>query len=568
MASSRWSHFFQRWDRIGIAVLLLLSSSTCCIADEAPIVSRTVLQQDGKAYDNFNIIFQPLNASEKTLSTFVSSQDETIVTNLQIVTQDSLGGSQNITLHAEMNGQVGRSEFDLNILTDGELPQYNIRVAVDVLGIFFTVNSIPVATGLESTGVALANFEESLQSQVVLQGTAYIGGYNFIDFSNAKVSIVDENESGLLEPNDIVIQGDGIYIFPKPYRVGRVLLFIGHPNILFEDQEFVSIVPFAVGSDPFPNPVVVSSVLSVDGSTDGSQLHQTDMRVIDSTVQEGKVILQMFNLVDRPDTTDFVAVRGVVGNESLFNMDMSASDLDGSVQQVVLIRANEFVERGEYAVDIEVEYADGIVLPAVVESGAALIFEVLANDLIGDEPDFSGDIAQAWPLVSGILALVLFAIAFGAFVMWRRSVAADKKISALYAETATTSDSESRIFGSRHRSSTTSGSQAFGVPVPMPLVQDGILRDSYARHDNAALVVNGNEDNIDDSVFTTSAKSDKQDELHLSNLFEGKLWCHGNKFDVGDGEDSFADDQTSSWFHRAQNSGGLSDYPSSNFTLE
>lgn len=554
--------------RIGLCIISHLVLLWIFPTAAASVGTRTVAQEDGVASDTFSVLFKPKEAGEKILSASFGARDESVITDVKISDYAAGAGVQNITMHLEMNGDVGKSSLVLEILTDGESPRYQMKYLVEVLGMSFTINSKGVEMGEHSSGIKFVGLKDSHRKRIKMNGKAYAGAGKFIGFSNAKILIIDEKKTGLLSPDDVEISKDGIYISPEPFKTGRVLLEIEHPDIELDGETVMTVIPIEVVGKAFPNPLILSEILTIDEESvdhESKSRPIPDTRVIDSTLQEGNVILQMRNLIDRPDSKDLVDVRGIVRNETLFVWDRNASNLNGTTQSIALVRANESVKMGEYLVDVEAEYGGGKVLPAVLDANADLIFSVLANEVKTNLQNFSGVDLRSWPFATGILAALLFVIGLGALAFWRMSISADKRLSAAYAETGTSGDIDSGTLSGGYRSG--AGSQAFGVPLPIADNQDGILRDSYARNESSVTMPIYNDRNglIADDVACDAPNpvpNDVANDARLSRLFEGKL----RQPEAG-GDEGPLDEETVSWFHRAQRSGALSDYPSSDFSI-
>lgn len=462
-----------------------------CCAHEA----RRVVQEDGSGQDVFSLPFVPDSPGEKVVSATVRTADKSIIT-------DSLTTvhGQNITVLLDCEGGVGPAALTVVVETEGRGAPYEFPYQLDVIGIAFSDSAGALASGEHGTGIVFDGYAAALRGRRV-EGLAYAGGGSFVDLSDINIVINDVDGSSTLDVSSVAVGAHSITVTPKRYRVGKVRVEIEHPGITYEGETPMTVLQIVVGDKNYPNPVV----LGLAGAPPRA--------AADSRVSAGSARVAMVNLVNRPDTGKLVTVRAVVSKNTLFVMDPQASSLGASEQEVVFMRSNVSVPDGDYRVQVEAEYDDGKVLPAIQES--PLVISVVGGDQSAvDNQTIAGPSTIVWALAVGIAGGCAFVVGIAALVMWKRSVAASDRVESSYA-------------GSYGVETSRGGSQAFGVPVPTAADGDGIVRDSYARND---------------SMFSS-------DTPPAGGTNEGPEEC------------------TSSWFHRTAELARTSDYPSSNFSV-
>lgn len=408
--------------------------------------TRRVLQIDGYAEDSFSVLFKTKSAAEKITSVSAVAKDTSIVTHA-----DASHNGKNVTVQLEMEGQVGQTQVTVRAQTDSRSTAYEEVYVIDVLGVAFTSEGSSkgaIVSGESGAGISFSSYLQS-PGGMTLRGRAYAGDGEFIALSKAKAAVKEpksKKDTKLLDREGVTFDSDSVKIVPNEYRVGsgEVIVEIEHPDIEVDGEAASTFITVRMGNDPYPNPVVV-------GPADNKKVAKLDL-----SSSKKAAAVEMFNLIGRPDVGRLEAVRGVVSNKTLFSMDRSLSELGEPDQIVRFVLVDQNVTKGKYKVLVEAEYSGGEVLAAIQE-----------NDLIVDVTESSsllGKKARNILIGAGLGILALLVACSLLIYYWRRSVTASRNLDSSYSQV--------------------SGAQPFGVPAPIAALDDGILRDSYARNES------------------------------------------------------------------------------------
>lgn len=405
-----------------------------------------MLQQDGYAEDSFSVMIKTKSASEKVTSVSVTVKDPTIITQV-----DSGHNGKNVTVHLEMAGQVGQTELVIVARTDSVTASYEVSYVIDVLGLSFSADGGSKSAVLSGDNGAGVSFSSYLQSAggMTLKGRAYIGDGKFIALTGSKVTVKElksKADTKLLSPDGVTFSANSMKIVPNAYRVGsgEVVVEIEHPDIELDNELASTSVIVRMGNSPYPNPVVV-------GPANNKKVAKLDL-----SSSKKAAAVDMFNLIGRPDVGSLQAVRGMVSNKTVFLMDRSLSELGETDQRVQFIMADPNMTRGKYTIMVEAEYSQGQILSAIQEDD--LIIDVTgSSSLLGKK-------ARIIAISVGLGVVASFILCGLLIFYWRRSVTASRNLDSSYSQG--------------------SGAQPFGVPAPVASLDDGILRDSYARNES------------------------------------------------------------------------------------